>query len=78
MSGRDITVAGLANSESEKTAPLGALNGVTGRRVVVGDITALLSASPYTTTLTKTVAGISGGGQGQAFRRFTGREDSHA
>ncbi len=53
VSGRDITVTGLADTEAEKQTILAALNAVEGRRVVNDLLTVLPVASPYTLSLSK-------------------------
>ncbi len=47
VSGRDIQVSGLVDSEADRDAILATLNDVNGRRVVRDDLTVLATASPY-------------------------------
>lgn len=48
VAGRDITVSGFADTETERDAILATLNAVDGRRVVRDDMTVLPTAEPYT------------------------------
>jgi len=57
VSGRDIVLTGLADSEAEATALVAAANQVPGRRAVRSDLTVLPVASPYITTITKAADG---------------------
>lgn len=51
VSGRDITVSGLADGPAEHDALLAALDSVLGRRVVVDALTVLPVADPYTLSI---------------------------
>ena len=62
VSGRDITVSGLAHSESERDTLVTALQKVDGRRVVIDELTVLATASPYEMFSTKTADGRTFGG----------------
>jgi OOP family OmpA-OmpF porin len=54
ISGRDITVSGIANDAAERDQILSALNDVNGRRVVHDDLRVLDTASPFALTAVKT------------------------
>ena len=47
VSGRDIKVSGLADSDKEKQEILSGLNSIVGRRVVVDELRVLKKAAPY-------------------------------
>lgn len=53
VSGRDITVSGLADTEQERGALVAALNAIPGRRVVNDDLSVLPVADPFVLSLTK-------------------------
>lgn len=53
ITGRDIRVTGLADSEAERDVLLAALNDVQGRRVVIDELDVLPSADPYTFAATR-------------------------
>lgn len=53
VSGRDITVSGIADTEAERDSLIAALNAVDGRRVVNDALTVLPVASPYTLSIGK-------------------------
>ncbi|MGL5012297.1 MAG: OmpA family protein [Paracoccaceae bacterium] len=53
VSGRDIHLTGIADTESEREALLAAANAVEGRRVVTEALTVLPVASPYAASVTK-------------------------
>lgn len=52
VSGRDITVSGLADGPAEQANLLAALRSVTGRRVVIDQLTVLPVVAPYALTVT--------------------------
>lgn len=66
VSGRDIIVEGLADSQAELDQIKDTLNQVPGRRIVRADMEILPSATPYTFGLTKTVEGVLENGRGVA------------
>jgi len=53
VSGRDITVSGLAHDEAERARILETLDGLSGRRVVIDDLRLLPAVAPYTLSATK-------------------------
>ncbi|MEM9853343.1 MAG: OmpA family protein [Pseudomonadota bacterium] len=53
VSGRDIVVSGLADSEAEKSAILAALEDVDGQRVVRDDLDLVPPVSPFAVTMRK-------------------------
>jgi OOP family OmpA-OmpF porin len=53
VSGRDIRLVGLADSEAERDALIAAANAVEGRRVVIDAMTVLPKAAPFVARLTK-------------------------
>ncbi len=57
VSGRDIHVAGLADSEAERQALLAALDAAPGRRVLRGRLEILAAAAPYDTWIAKAEGG---------------------
>lgn len=57
VSGRDIHVAGLADSEAERQALRAALDAVPGRRVLRGRLEILAPAAPYDTWIAKAESG---------------------
>lgn len=57
VSGRDINVAGLADSAAERDALMEALNAVPGRRVVRGELELLPAAAPFETAVFKAADG---------------------
>ena len=59
VSGRDITVAGIANSDAERDMILDAMGDVKGRRIVRDDLRVLETASPYALNAVKNADGIS-------------------
>lgn len=61
VSGRDITISGLADSAEERDALVGALDALDGRRVVHDELTVITHASPYRFDLTKGADGALGG-----------------
>lgn len=62
VDGRDIRVAGLADSKEEKAQILAALDDVEGRRVVRDDIKVLETVVPYSSTLEKAAGRIAAEG----------------
>ena len=56
VSGRDIHLTGIADSQAERTALLQAADTVAGRRVVSDSLTVLEVAKPYVAHLTKAAA----------------------
>lgn len=58
VSGRDIIVSGIANSEAERDSILAAMNGVDGRRVVRDDLRVLDTVSPFALNAAKTADGM--------------------
>ncbi len=56
VSGRDIRLTGIADSEEERTVLLAAADAVDGRRVVLDDLTVLKVAAPFVARLTKAAA----------------------
>lgn len=57
VSGRDINIAGLADSAAERDALMAALNDVPGRRVVRGELQLLPAVSPFETAVFKSAEG---------------------
>jgi OOP family OmpA-OmpF porin len=57
VSGRDITVTGIAHDDAERAAILERLNAVDGRRVIVDSMTLLPSPESYTFSVSKTEDG---------------------
>ncbi len=57
VSGRDIVVTGIADSDAEADAIVARLNDVNGRRVVRNDLEVLPQASPYAFTSSKSSDG---------------------
>ena len=53
VSGRDIRISGFADTEAERDALLGALNGIEGARGVTDDLTLLPIAKPYMIAATR-------------------------
>jgi OmpA-OmpF porin, OOP family len=53
VSGRDIRLTGIADSEAERDELMAAADAVDGRRVVIDEMTVLQVASPYVAQLTK-------------------------
>lgn len=53
VSGRDIRISGFADTEAERDALLGALNGIEGARGVTDDLTLLPTAKPYMIAATR-------------------------
>lgn len=53
VSGRDITISGLADTEAERAALITALNAIPGRRVVNDRLQILPVADPFVLSLTK-------------------------
>lgn len=53
VSGRDIFVKGIANSEAERDSILAGFNKVNGRRVVIDELKVLEAAAPYVLSGTK-------------------------
>ena len=53
VTGRDILITGLADSEGERDALVAALNQIEGRRVVTDALDILPSADPYTIAATR-------------------------
>jgi len=73
VSGRDITLTGLADTQTERDALIAAAHAITGRRVVNADgLSVLAAATPYTTTITKSEAGLSAVGHVPSERARTG------
>lgn len=62
VSGRDITVSGIADGRAEHDAMLDALDNVRGRRVVVDDMKVLDVAAPFSLDVVKTDAGLTATG----------------
>lgn len=54
VSGRDIRLTGLADTEAERAALVAAADAVEGRRVVIDALTVLPVAAPYTANVVKT------------------------
>lgn len=57
VSGRDITLTGLADTDTEAASLTALANQIVGRRVVRSDLTVLPIAAPYLTTITKAADG---------------------
>lgn len=55
--GRDITLAGIVDSEAERDALMDAMNQIEGRRVVREDLEILPVAAPFVTEATKPASG---------------------
>jgi OOP family OmpA-OmpF porin len=53
VSGRDIRISGLADTEAERDALLGALNEIEGARVVTDELKILPLAKPYVMAATR-------------------------
>ncbi len=59
VSGRDITVTGIANDEAERDMILDAMGDVNGRRVVRDELRVLETASPFALNAVKNADGMS-------------------
>lgn len=59
VSGRDITVSGIANDDAERDLILEAMGDVKGRRVVRDDLRVLETASPFALNAVKNAEGMS-------------------
>lgn len=62
VSGRDITVAGIANDEAERSQILAAMNDLAGRRVVRDTLRVLEKGSPFLFAATKDSDGVTHSG----------------
>ncbi len=59
VSGRDITITGIADGEAERDQIVASMNEVTGRRVVNDELRVLETGSPFVLDAVKTSDGIS-------------------
>ena len=62
VSGRDLTITGILDSDAEQEALMAALRDVPGRRVVRSDAEVLETVDPFALTVTKSAGALRGSG----------------